>query len=295
MGKPKIIAIVGPTASGKTGLGIYLAQKLGGEIVSADSRQVYKGLDIGTGKATKKEMAGVRHHLLNVASPKRQFTVDEFVTKGRRAISLIYQTKKIPIVVGGTGLYADMLLGAMSYPAVPPNPALRRRLERLSPAQLLAQLRKLDPARAATVEPHHQRRIIRAIEVAKAVGKTPPPAPAAPYDVLWLGLNPSDAKLKSNIKKRLHARLGAGMVAEARRLHAKGLSYKRMSELGLEYRFLAALLKGELTKEEFALGLERAIWHYAKRQRRWFKRNKNLVKVANKAEALRLAKKFLSR
>lgn len=294
--RPRIIAIVGPTASGKSGLGIYLAQKLHGEVISADSRQVYSGLDIGTGKVTKKEMAGVPHHLLSVASPKRQFSVDDFVKQAERALGLIYQAKHNPFVVGGTGLYADMLLGRMSYPNVPPNPALRAKLEQKSTTQLLAQLTKLDPERAATIEPSHKRRLVRAIEIAKAIGKSPTPiAPGdGPYEVLWLGLSPTPEKLQKNIKTRLHARIAAGMVAEAKRLHASGLSYKRMEELGLEYRYLARLLQGTLTKEQFVEELERAIQHYAKRQARWFKRNKDIVWVKNKAEALRLAKEFLS-
>ena len=306
--KPKLIAIVGPNASGKTALGVRLAKALGGEILSADSRQVYRGLDIGTGKATKKEMRGVPHHLLSIASPARQFTVDDFVKKARRAYSLIRANGRIPIVVGGTGLYVDMLLGRMSYPAVPPDPALRARLERKSAAQLLAQLKMLDPARAAAIEPHNKRRLVRAIEVAKGRSRTSlkdgtawpsglerrfegSPAEA---DILWLGLNPGDKKLRENIRARLRARLRAGMIKEAHGLHERGLSYRRMEELGLEYRYLARLLQKKITREEFEVGLERAIARYAKRQVRWFKRNPDIVWVRNYAHALKLAKKFLA-
>jgi tRNA dimethylallyltransferase len=292
--KPKVIAIVGPTASGKSSLGIYLAQKLGGEVISADSRQVYKGLDLGTGKVTKKEMAGVKHHLLSVASHKRQFTVDDFVKQAEKAVTMLYQSENLPIVVGGTGLYVDMLLGRMAYPNVPPNPALRARLETRTTAQLFAQLQKLDPARAATIEPEHKRRLIRAIEIAKAIGKSPVANPEQKYDVLWMGLSPAAEQLEKNIKTRLAARMKAGMVAEAKQLHKAGLSYQRMEELGLEYRFLAQLLQDKISKKEFEVGLERAIWQYAKRQARWFKRNQNINWVGSKTEALRLAKKFFS-
>ncbi len=292
---PKVIAIVGPTASGKTSLGIYLAQRLGGEVISADSRQVYKGLDIGTGKVTKKEMAGVKHHLLSVVSPKKQFSVDDFVTKAQRCIDVMIHHHKAPIVVGGTGLYIDMLLGRMSYAAVPPNQALRAKLESKSAETLLAMLAKLDPRRATTVEPHHKRRIIRALEIAKALGQSPIPNPEAKYDVLWIGLNPPAEKLQKNIRIRLTARLKAGMIAEASRLHKAGLSYRRMEELGLEYRYLALLLQNKLTRQEFETGLERAINQYSKRQSRWFKRNKDIRWVSSKAAALRLAKAFLSR
>ncbi len=293
MQKPKVIAIVGPTASGKSSLGIYLAQKLNGEVISADSRQVYKGLDIGTGKVTKKEMKGVTHHLLSIVSPKKQFTVDDFVHLANQACSSVLQNTAIPIVVGGTGLYLDMLLGRMAYAAVPPNPALRAGLEKKSAAQLFAQLKKLDPRRAVTIEPHHQRRLIRAIEIAKAIGKSPTALPEPKYEVLWLGLSPTAKKLTENISTRLRARIKAGMVAEAKRLHTAGLSYKRMEELGLEYRSLARLLQNKITQKEFEIELERAIGQYAKRQARWFKRNKDIKWVGGKAEALRLSKKFL--
>lgn len=302
MQKPKIIAVVGPTASGKTSLGIFLAQKLGGEVISADSRQVYRGLDIGTGKATKKEMAGIPHHLLDVVSPKKQFAVSDFVQQATRATALIHKDNHLPILVGGTGLYIDTFLGRMSYAEVPPNPTLRAKLEKKTTPQLFAQLQKLDPRRAANIEKENPRRLIRAIEIAKAIGASPAggPAPEQTYDVLWLGLAPAQEKLHANIRARLLGRIQQGMVAEATQLHASGLSYKRLDELGLEYRFLSQLLQHKLSKEEFVVELERAIQHYAKRQIRWFKRNKDIHWVGNppasragKAEALRLAKEFL--
>ena len=295
MGKSKLIAIVGPTASGKSSLGIYLAQKLKSEVISADSRQVYKGLDIGTGKVTKKEMAGVPHHLLDVVSPKKQFTVDDFTKSASAAAGLIYQSTRIPIVVGGTGLYIDMLTGRMNYPDVPPNEALRAKLEKKTTVQLFAMLQKADPARATTIDRHNPRRLVRALEVAYAIGKSPAPVSELKYDVLWLGINLGAQKLKANIHKRLLSRMKAGMLAEAKRLHRYGLSYKRMEELGLEYRYMARLLQGKITHEEFMAELEHAINDYAKRQATWFKRNKDIQWVGSKTEALRLAKAFLSR
>ena len=297
--KPKVIAIVGPTASGKSSLSIWLAKKLGGEIISADSRQVYKGLDIGTGKVTKKEMGGIPHHLLSVASPKKQFTVDDFVRLAKEAHSNILQNDRMTIVVGGTGLYVDMLLGRMAYPNVPPNKKLRERLEQRTTKQLFAQLKKLDPRRAATIEPGHKRRLIRAIEIAKAVGRSPSKLQITnltnnKYDVLWIGLKPEDKKLKQNIRMRLFARIRTGMIAEAKRLHAGGLSYKRMEALGLEYRYLSLLLQNKINKKEFETQLERAIGQYAKRQMRWFKRNKDIRWVSGKSQALTLSKRFIS-
>lgn len=295
MQKPKIIAIVGPTASGKTSLSIFLAQKLGGEVISADSRQVYRGLDIGTGKVTKTEMAGVPHHLLDVISPKKQFTVDDFVRLATKAYANVLQNNSIALIVGGTGLYVDTFLGRMSYPEVPPNPKLRAQLEKKNAAQLFALLQKLDPRRAANIEKENPRRLVRAIEIAKAIGQSPLPTLEQKYDVLWLGINPPQETLYKNIHTRLLDRITQGMVVEAQKLHTNGLSYKRMDALGLEYRSLSQLLQNKVSKEEFVTGLERAIQHYAKRQIRWFKRNKEIHWVSGKTEALRLAKEFLSR
>ncbi len=295
--KKKIIAIVGPTASGKTSLSIWLGQQLkNAEIISADSRQIYKGLDIGTGKVTKKEMRGIPHHLLDVVSPKKQFSVDDFVKKGTLAISKVYRGKKIPIVVGGTGLYVDALLGRIVTPNVPPNPRLRKLLEKKTAAQLFADLQMRDPRRAATIEPHHKRRLIRALEIAVALGKSPSLEEVrreSSYDILWLGLKPSDKKLKENIHTRLVSRMKSGMLKEARDLHAHGLSYQRMEELGLEYRYLAQYLQKKISKDELAVAIERGNNAYAKRQMRWFMRNKDIVWIRSEAQALTLSKLFL--
>lgn len=292
--KPRIIALVGPTASGKTALGIYLAKKFHGEIISADSRQVYCGLDIGTGKVTKKEMAGVPHYLLDVISPKKQFTVSDFVQHASEAADSIQQANHLPFVVGGTGLYTDTFLGRMTYAEVPPNPALRAELEKKPAPELFAQLQKIDPRRAATIEKENPRRLIRAIEIAKAIGASPLPTPTQHYDVLWLGLAPTQETLYANIRTRLLARIQEGMVQEAQQLHAQGLSYKRMDALGLEYRFLSQLLQHTISKEDFVSGLECAIQHYAKRQMRWFKRNQNIHWVQTKEEAAEKVRAFIA-
>ena len=294
MQKPSLIAVVGPTASGKSALGVYLAQKIHGEIISADSRQVYKGLTIGTGKITKKEMAGVPHHLLDIVSPKKIFTASNFVTQGKKAIAEIYKKKRTPIVVGGTGLYVDALLGRFVIPEVPPNAPLRARLEKKTVANLYLLLKQKDPRRAKTIEPHNKRRIIRALEIATALGENPLPQKDPNYKVLWLGIQIPDTLLRKRIHTRLIARMKEGMVAEAKRLHAQGLSYKRMQELGLEYQFLALLLENKITRNEFMEGLERAIIRYTKSQMRWFKRNPDIVWVKNKSEALAYTKKFLT-
>lgn len=276
MHKEKVLVILGPTASGKSALGVRLARRFGGEIISADSRQVYKGLDLGTGKITKKEMRGIPHHLLDVASSKRKFSASNFVKKARTAHSNILQNMRVSIVVGGTGYYIDSFVGRILVPDVPPDRALRKKLESQSTEKLFAMLQKRDAERAATIEPHHKRRLIRALEIARALGKNPTPAVSSPYDVLWIGIAPTLPELEEKISKRLRARLKAGMLKEARLLRERGLSLKRMGELGLEYRSQARHLKGLITKEEMISELERDIRRYAKKQLAYWKRNTHI-------------------
>lgn len=297
-GHPKIVAIVGPTASGKTSLSIALAKKLGGEIISADSRQVYRGLDIGSGKVTKREMRGVPHHLLDVASPQKIFTVAQFQKLGRAAIKKILANGKLPIIVGGTGLYVDALIRNYTFPVVKPNFALRKKLESQPVEKLFAQLKKIDPRRAATIDPRNPRRLVRALEI---VLQTQKPVPSieeslnttSDYDPLILGTKISEKKLRDNIHKRLVSRLKQGMIAETEHLRKSGLSFKRMESLGLEYRYLGRYLAGKISKKEMATQLEKEIWQFAKRQMTWFRKNKNIVWVNSEKEAATKIQKFL--
>ncbi len=298
---PKLIVILGPTATGKTALSIELAKKYNGEIISADSRQVYKGLDLGTGKVTKKEMAGIPHHLLDVADPKKQFSVAQYITLAEQAIGDILSRGKLPIICGGTGLYIDMLINGTVLPEVPPNEKLRSKLAKKSAEQLFEMLKKIDPARAKTIDQNNPVRLIRAIEIAKAIGKVPTIKNNKPkYDVLKIGLDTDDVNLKSRISTRLKARIDAGMIHEATSLHTKGLSWKRMEELGLEYRAMARLLTKKIAREEFEQNLATDSWQYAKRQRTWFRRDKTIAwldptkKSAEKA-AFRFTKTFLTK
>lgn len=274
----KIIVIVGPTASGKSAFAVELARMIDGEIISADSRQIYKGLDIGTGKITKREMRGVRHHLLDIASPKRTFTAHDFALHARKAIADIAHRDKIPIIVGGTGFYIDALVGRILIPAVPIDKKLRARLSEKTSAQLFALLKRRDSARASSIaernEFNNKHRLIRALEITYA--KVTPYMESPPYDVLWLGTKPDARTLKARILQRLIDRINAGMIAEARRLRKGGLSYKRMHELGLEYRYLALYLRGMISKDEMVEQLTSKIWQYARRQIIYWKRNKDI-------------------
>jgi len=279
--KPRIVCIVGPTAAGKSALGMGLAKCFGGEIISADSRQVYKGLDIGTGKITKREMKGIPHHLLDVVPPKKVFTAHAFVVKTRKAIGEIVARGNMPIIVGGTGFYIDALVGRISLASAPANPKFRATLEHEPTENLLRQLQLLDPERARTIDIHNKRRLIRALEISQglpldkqAIQEESLDNPHC--DILWIGVALPSDELRARIAKRLSQRLKRGMIAEAKRLHEYGLSYKRMHELGLEYRSLARFLQGEITRQQLEAELQTAIWHYAKRQMTYWRRNKEI-------------------
>ncbi len=281
----KVVVIVGQTASGKSDLAVTLAKKFGGEVISADSRQVYKGLNIGTGKITQTEMRGVRHHLLDVANLKTRFTAADFVCQARKVIIDISSRGKLPIIAGGTMFYIDALLGDVHIPEVPPNEQLRKDLEQRGEASLLEELQKLDPKRAKAFikdgQSTNKRRIIRAIEVAKTLSSVSQVeqwshGPLSRYEVLKIGIMVDKEILRERIKLRTTGRMKAGMVSEVRKLHKKGLTYKRMRNLGLEYGHLADYLQNRITKEELIWRIERDDWRYAKKQLAWWKRDESI-------------------
>ncbi len=281
----KLIVICGPTATGKSDYAVNLAkdlakQGIGAEIISADSRQVYKGLDIGSGKITVKEMQGIPHHLLDVASPKRTFSVAQYKKLADKTIQQIIKRNHVPIIVGGTGFYIDAVVFGQQFPAVAPNKELRKSLELLSLDALRQKLQTLDIDRYESIDIHNKVRMIRAIEIADALGKVPPVVRSTKYAVEWIYLDFPDEILKGRIHTRLIKRMKEGMVQEVATLHAEGLSWKRLEALGLEYRYVALMLQEKLSEPDPSTSLrasmltqlEAAIWQYAKRQRTWFKK-----------------------
>jgi len=294
----KVLVVVGPTASGKSDLAIRLARlahgkrfkKLGingAEIISADSRQVYRGLDIGSGKITKREMRGIPHHLLSVANPQKQFTASDYKKLTEETITMIYHSGKLPIIVGGTGFYIDTLTRGVEFPSVPPNAKLRKKLLAKSAEELFKLLEKKDPRRAGEIDKHNKVRLIRALEIVEALGQVPPTPPPSPSpwqgeglgrgEFIFIGLKPDniDKKIRLRLEKRLTA-----IIREARKLHhpptGRGLSYKRMYELGLEYRYASLYLQKKITKTEMTEQLYTSIRQYAKRQMTYWKRNPNI-------------------
>jgi tRNA dimethylallyltransferase len=277
--RPKVVVIVGPTASGKTSLSIKLAQAFNGEIISADSRQVYRGLDLGSGKVTPAEMDGVPHHLIDVVDPHIIYTAADFIQDGRAAVASISERGQLPLIVGGTFQYVDALLGKQSIPSVPPNVLLRTALEAKSLDELQEILSSLDPIRAATIDANNPRRLIRAIEIATALGYVPPPVTEELYDSLVIGIRISTEDLHHNIHTRLHTRLHLGMVAEVEGLIAAGVTAERLESLGLEYRYIGRFLHGVIDYDTMVKEIEIKTRQFAKRQITWLKRDKSIIWV----------------
>jgi tRNA dimethylallyltransferase len=291
---PKLIVILGPTASGKTELAIKLAKRFKGEIVSADSRQVYKGLDVGTAKPTKKEMEGIPHHLLDVVSPKKHFTVAQYRKLALKAIEKIQKKGGVPFLVGGTGFYIQAVVDGIIIPEVPPDWELRKKLEKKSPKELYKILKKMDPKRAKTIEKENPRRLIRAIEIGKKIGKVPPlKFNPLPYPVLMIGIKRPKKELKQRIKKRFFDWLKRGLILEVMRLRKMGISFKRIEEFGMHYREISKYLKGEIPEKKMIENSIREIQNYAKRQLTWFKRDKRIKWLIVYSQAEKLVKNFL--
>jgi tRNA dimethylallyltransferase len=291
----KLIVIVGPTASGKTDLSVKIAKKFKGEIISADSRQVYKGMDIGTGKATKKERQGIPHHLLDVVGPKTRFNVVKYRKLALRTIKKIQEKNKLPILVGGTGFYIQAVIDGIVIPPVKPDWKLRKKLGQKTNQELFKILKKLDSDRAETIEKDNPRRLIRALEIIIKSKKPVPKLKKQPIkaDLLILGIKKDQKDLKELIKKRLLKRLKIGMVAEVKKLKKSGVSWKKLEEFGLEYRHIAFFLQGKLTEQEMIERLQKEIEHYAKRQMTWFKRDLRIIWIKNYKQSENLIKQFL--
>jgi tRNA dimethylallyltransferase len=297
---PRLVVILGPTASGKSALGIALAQRFDGEIVSADSRQVYRGLDIGTAKVTPQERALVPHHLLDVADVNEVYTVAQFRQQAIAAINTILARGKQPFLVGGSPHYIQAVVDNLAIPAIAPQPALRAELEQRPLPDLLAELERLDPQSYAVIDRDNPRRVIRALEVCLVSGK-PFSEQRARHDPLYncllLGINWPRAALYQRIDQRVDERMAQGMVQEVRDLLARGISQQRLEDLGLEYRFISRWLRGEFASEaEMTQRLKYAIHDFTRRQLSWFRRDPRIVWIEgyDVERAAEQVKKFLA-
>lgn len=287
-GKKKLLVILGPTATGKTDLALNLARKFNGELVACDSRQVYRGLDIGTGKMPgsgkwevrreKKrwEVGGIKIWLYDVADPKKQYTVYTYVKDANKVIDEILKRKKLPIVVGGSGLYLRALLEGLPNLAIPINKKLRQEMEYLSIDDLQKRLQQISPEKWEKMnnsDRQNSRRLVRAIELTGVNLKF---GKVQNFDALKIGLTAPRDSLYKRIDERVLARIKQGMIDEAKKLHQKGLSLKRMRNLGLEYGVLADYLDGKI-KNDLATVLQNKIHGFLRRQLTWFKKEKNVI------------------
>ena len=263
--QPKILVIVGGTATGKSELAIKLALKLGGEVISADSRQVYKGLDVGTGKISQKDMRGIPHYLIDIVSPKKKFTVVDFKKLADKKIKEIIKKGKLPIICGGTGFYIDAVTKGVVLPEVPPNNKLRKELEGKTTEELVLTLQKFDTTRAQNIDTKNRVRLIRAIEIAKALGKVPAIVEEKPeYKFIKIGLMLPEELFQKKVKTRVRGMFKAGLLKERESLKKSGVSEKRLEEFGFEYN--------NPTEESVI----KETLRYAKRQMTWFKRDKEI-------------------
>ncbi len=280
---PKLVVLLGPTASGKSGSGIALAKHFKGEIISADSRQVYRGLDIGTAKVTPEEQTLIPHHVLDVNDPREVYTVAQFQQDAIRAINGILKRGHQPFLVGGSPHYIQAVVDNLDIPHIEPQPELRAQLEKRPLPELLAQLEELDSRSAATIDRNNPRRVIRALEVCLISGKpfSQQRKMAEPlYQFLVLGIEWPREELYHKIDTRVDERMQQGMVQEVQGLLDAGISHERLEALGLEYRYITRLLRGEFkNEEEMVQRLKYAIHDFTRRQLTWFRKDTRILWV----------------
>ena len=291
--KNKLIILTGPTAVGKTALSIQLAKRIGGEIVSADSMQVYKYMDIGSAKIEKEEMGGISHHLIDILDPGDEFHVFRFQEMAKEAMAGIYARGHVPIIVGGTGFYIQALLYDISFGQEEDHSAIREKLEMAArekgSAFLHACLKKVDPESAKIIHPNNQKRIIRALEFYQ-LSKTPisehnkrEREKEAAYDFCYLVLNDDRNLLYRKIDRRVDNMLEKGLVEEVRKLKEMGFSKDMVSMQGLGYKEIFSYLDGACTLDEAVYLIKRDTRHFAKRQLTWFRRERDVVWIEKQA------------
>lgn len=306
----RILCIAGPTASGKSARAVEEALARNGEIISVDSRQVYRGLDIGTEKITKEEMRGVPHHLIDIRDINENYSAGDFVADATRLIEEISARGKLPILVGGTHFYFDALLSGL--PLTDMNPALREELEKLPTEELYARIRSADARRASELDPQNRRRLIRALEIIASLGTVPQRYPKdvpigtnRGYQVEWIVIDPPREELRARIDARLKQALGRGLIDEVRRVRdhlasiqnprdREDFGYERadarLNELGLEYKVVGEFLRNKNLEEKPSLGgfsskseesllptLSAKLWQYARRQKAWLRKLGHLM------------------
>ena len=290
--KRPLIIVTGPTAVGKTSLSIRLAKALDGEIISADSMQVYRGMDIGSAKVTASEMDGVPHHLIDVLDPQEEFNVTVFQSMARQALSGIYERGHVPIVAGGTGFYIQALLYDIDFTENDEDTALRARLEETAAAQgseaLYERLKIIDPESCESIHAHNVKRVIRAIEFYEKTGmkisehNRQQRERTSPYNFAYFVLTDDRERLYGRIEARIDRMLEEGLVEEVAALAAAGCTREMVSMQGLGYKEILDYLDGKVTLEEAVYTLKRDTRHFAKRQLTWFRRERDVIWIDKK-------------
>ena len=286
MKKQKVIVICGPTASGKTALSIELAKKINGEIVSCDSMQIYKEMDIGTAKPTKEEMQEIPHYMINTIFPNERYSVADYKKDAKKAIREIIKKGKVPIIVGGTGLYVDSLIYEIEYPDIKFDEKYRQELEEQVRKDGLEKLynkaKKIDPEAMLKISSNDKKRILRVLEIYKATGKTKTEQERKSrekepeFDYLVYGLNMPREKLYERINLRVDIMIKQGLIKEVEEIYKKYNEFPTSMQ-GLGYKEVVEYLEGHLTKEEMIEKIKQETRRYAKRQMTWFRKNKQTI------------------
>lgn len=276
---PKVLCVVGPTSSGKTALSLELAKKYNGEIVNADARQIYRGFVIGTGQPTQEEQQDMPHHLFGFLEPERVYSVAEWKEAVLNVVHEITARSKLPILVGGTGLYIQALVDNFEPPSVPPQPELRAELEQQTLEQLVQRLAKEDPDTITWVDLKNRRRVERALEVVLTTGKSfkeqrGKGEPRVQAELIAIKRTPE--ALRARINAAIDQMLARGWKSEVAQLHAAGVAWETPAMTSIGYRELGAVLRGEMDESTAVEQIRNATWQYAKRQMTWFKRDSRI-------------------
>ena len=274
----KLIVILGPTASGKSDLAIKLAKKFNGEIVSADSRQIYQEMDIGTNKLTQKQMSGIKHYLIDLIKPDQEFTLTQYKRLAIKAIKDIQKRGQLPFLVGGTGLYIQTVVDNLQIPRAKPDKKLRNKLEKLSNQELLQQLKKIDPLTARAIDLNNKRRLIRALEVCLKTKKpfSQQRKKGQPlFDVCQIGLKLNKKTLERRINQRVEQMFKMGLIKETKKL-AKKYSLDRPAMSGIGYQEINQYLQGKINLRQAKALIKQHTRQYARRQMTWFKKDQRI-------------------
>ena len=285
-----LIVIEGPTSAGKSDIAVLVAKALDGEIISADSMQVYRGMDIGTGKIRPEEMGGIPHFLLDIADPEDAFDLARYKELAKEAVLDVWRRGKVPVLCGGTGFYIQAVVKDIDFSSASPSEEYRRELEEFAESEgndaLHAILKEKDPEAAAAIHPNNRKRVIRALEFLHETGEKiseknrSDKEQASPYDAMIFFIDMDRADLYRKIEKRVDLMLEAGLVEEVRSLQARGLTRNDVSMQGLGYKEILAYLEGETTLEEAVRVLKRDTRHFAKRQLTWFRHDREAIRIA---------------